>query len=156
MKCPSHPFSHHQFTMPGSYHHPPHLFPPLLCHPSSVTSFMASFQRYWIYRQVKTYLCIVIFIFETFILKQPSTWKSKEPPFKLIIDKGNEVIVSSLQGCKWQLLLACGIKWVCPSRYNRMWRTLASFDRIHIEAQSGSVESHWSVLLHSVDHFMSI
>lgn len=77
------------------------------------------------HRHVKQYQCISIFG-GTFVLKQPSTWKSQEPPFSL--KWRNEGRISSLHSCKRQVwLLPSGKKWSHPVWLKMLQRTSASF-----------------------------
>lgn len=117
---------------------PPSLFPstqPVL--PVS----WASFQKYLMHRQVKKYLHITILLEHLFLISSPLE-RIKDLLSSWSLKWGNEIRVSSLHSCKWQVYLFCGIIRLYPFRFRR-----------DTEARSSSsVESQWSFLLHSVRH----
>lgn len=119
---------HRQFTIPCSWAYP--LFPhfPLIRHSTSVTTSMGIPPEILFAQtseNLSVYLHVSIFIFGTFILKQPSTSKNKESPFKPIPETGKwskRLFPPWLQMASFQ---PCGIKLLPPFWFNKIKKTLA-------------------------------
>lgn len=71
-------------------------------------------------------ICVYRYLGGTFVLKQPSTWKSQEPPFSL--KWRNEGRICFLHSCKGQVwLLPYEKKWCHPVWLKMLQRTSASW-----------------------------